>query len=451
MKAKRRISREDLNPAQVLVLGFAGMILLGAILLNLPISSADYKSIGFVDSLFTATSAVCVTGLVVVDTGTHWTMFGKMVILLLIQAGGLGFMTLATTVAFVIGKKITLRSRMIMQEALNQFTISGVVRLTKYIIFMTLAIEGVGAFLLAIKFIPTYGVKTGIFYGIFHSISAFCNAGFDIIGNGQSLMPFAEAVSINFIIMALIIVGGIGFTVIIDVTQNRKYKKFSTHTKLVLTTTAGLIIGGFILFFLLEFNNPNTLGGLSLKGKFLGALFQSVTTRTAGFNSIPLDQMTISSKFVTVLFMFIGGSPGSTAGGVKTTTIALVVLLVISVIKGRDDVEFQKRRISKESVQRALTVLAIAFFFLLSITLLLTVTEQSENLIEMLFETTSAIATVGLSLGITSKLSVLGRLIIIIAMFIGRLGPVTIVLALANRQNAHKNLIRYPEGKVSVG
>ena len=338
-----------------------------------------------------------------------------------------------------------------MQEALNQFTISGVVRLTKYIIFMTITIEGIGAFLLAIKFIPTYGVKKGILFGIFHSVSAFCNAGFDVIGNGQSLMPFAEAASINFIIMALIIIGGIGFTVILDVTQNRKFKKFSTHTKLVLTTTAGLIIGGFVLFFLLEFNNPNTLGGLSLKGKFLGALFQSVTTRTAGFNTIPLDQMTITSQFVTVLFMFIGGSPGSTAGGVKTTTIALVVLLVISVIKGRDDVEFQKRRISKETVQRALTVLALAFFFLIVITLLLTVTEQSDNLMEMLFETASAIATVGLSLGITSKLSVLGRLIIIVAMFIGRLGPVTIVLALANRSNANKNLIKYPEGKVSVG
>lgn len=451
MKVKRRFSADDLNPAQVLVLGFAGMILLGAILLNLPISSVNDKSVGFVNSLFTATSAVCVTGLVVVDTGTHWTMFGKSVILMLIQAGGLGFMTMATTVAFVIGRKITLRSRMIMQEALNQFTISGVVRLTKYIIVMTFVIEGVGAFLLALKFIPIYGIQKGIFFGIFHSVSAFCNAGFDVIGNGQSLMPFVDRFSINVIIMALIIIGGIGFTVILDVTQNRKFQKFSTHTKLVLVTTGILIASGFVLFFLFEFNNPNTLGALDTKGKLLGALFQSVTTRTAGFNSIPLDQMTMSSKFLTILYMFVGGSPGSTAGGVKTTTIALVILMVVAVIQGRDDAEFMKRKISKDTVNRALTVLTIFFIFVIVITLGLTVTEGSESLINLMFESVSALATVGLSLGITANLSFMGRILIIIAMFIGRLGPVTIVLALANRRKNNKNLIKYPEGKVSVG
>jgi len=447
----KRFDTQQLNPAQVLVLGFAGIILIGTILLNLPIATNDFTSIGLVNALFTATSAVCVTGLVVVDTGTYWTAFGKTIILMLIQIGGLGFMTMATTVAFVIGRKISLRSRLIMQEALNQFTISGVVRLTKYIIYMTFIIEGIGAALLSMKFIPIYGVGKGIWFSIFHSVSAFCNAGFDIIGNGQSLMPFVDRISINLIIMSLVIIGGIGFTVIMDVAQNRKFKKFSTHTKVVLTVTGGLILGGFILFFLLEFNNPNTLGNLSWKGKFFGALFQSVTTRTAGFNSIPLDQMTMASKLLTVMLMFIGGSPGSTAGGIKTTTIALVVLMVIAVIRGREDAEFFKRRISKDSINRALAVLGIAVFFVLVITLLLTITEKTDNFMNLLFETVSAMATVGLSLGITSKLSFAGKILISIAMFIGRLGPVTIVLALANKQKHNKTLIRYPEGKVSVG
>lgn len=447
---KDKFIDKQLNPAQILVLGFALIILIGAILLSTPFVTQTGESTGFLKALFTSTSAVCVTGLVVVDTGTHWNMFGQIVILSLIQIGGLGIMTMATSVALIIGRKISLRSRLIMQEALNQFTIQGVVKLTKYILFTTFIIEGIGAFLLAMNFIPEYGVPKGIFFGIFHSISAFCNAGFDIIGGGRSLTQYTENLSVNFIIMSLIILGGLGFTVIIDLLKNRSYKKLTLHSKIVVMMTCVLILVGFVLFFALEFNNPATLQNLSLKGKFSAAMFQSVTTRTAGFNTIDLSQMYDSSKLLTVVLMFIGGSPGSTAGGMKTTTIALIVLLIISVVKGRQDVIFSKRRISFDNVNRALTVVGIGTSLGFIIVFLLSITEKGTSFITLLFEAISALGTVGLSLGYTSSLSPLGQVIIILTMFAGRVGALTIVFALAAKID-NKALIRYPEAKVSVG
>lgn len=445
----KKIKDRNLNPAQVLVLGFASIILIGAILLSTPFVTQTGETTGFLKALFTSTSAVCVTGLVVVDTGTHWNMAGQIIILILIQIGGLGIMTMATSVAMIIGRKITLRSRLIMQEALNQFTIQGVVKLTRYIILTTFLIEGVGAFLLAMNFIPAYGTAMGIYYGIFHSVSAFCNAGFDIIGNGRSLTPFVDHLSINFIIMSLIILGGLGFAVIMDLLRVRGYRKLSLHSKIVIVMTCFLILFGFVMFFLMEFNNPNTLGDLSWKGKISAAMFQSVTTRTAGFNTIPLDQMNDSSKFLTIILMFIGGSPGSTAGGIKTTTIALMVLLVISVVKGRDDVEFSHRSIEKSNVNRALTVFGIGLSLGIVVPFLLSITEKGASFITLFFEAISALGTVGLSLGYTSSLSTLGQIIIIFTMFAGRVGALTIVFALA--QQDKKALIRYPVSKVSVG
>ncbi len=447
---KEKIKNKQLNPAQILVLGFAFIIVLGALILTTPFVTNSGESIGFLKALFTATSAVCVTGLVVVDTGTFWNMGGQIVILILIQIGGLGIMTMATSVALIIGRKISLRSRLIMQEALNQFTLSGVVKLTKYIILMTLFIEGVGAALLATKFVPIYGLEKGIFYGIFHSISAFCNAGFDIMGGGRSLTQYVDNLSVNIIIMSLIILGGLGFTVIMDVVKVKKFKKFSLHSKIVLIMTAALLSIGFVFFFLVEFNNPETLGELSLKGKLTGAMFQSVTTRTAGFNTIDLSQMHDSSKLLSILLMFIGGSPGSTAGGMKTTTVALVVLVVLSVIKGRDDVEFARRRISKDNISRALTVLGIGSCIGFIVPLLLTITENGVDFIVIFFEAISALGTAGLSLGYTPSLSTLGQIIIICTMFAGRVGALTIVFALAEKSQ-NKALIRYPESKVSVG
>lgn len=446
------IRKKELNPGQVLTLGFASVILIGAILLNLPIATQSGESVGFINAIFTATSAVCVTGLVVVDTGTYWTVFGKSVILLLIQIGGLGIMTMATSMAFLIGKRISLRSRLIMQEALNQFTISGIVRLTKYIIYTTLVIEGIGALFLGMKFIPEYGWSTGIFYSIFHSVSAFCNAGFDIVGNGRSLTPFVGSPLVNFTIIMLITVGGIGFTVIIDLFQKAtgKIKTLSLHTKFVLAVSGILVLSAFVMIFIFEFNNPDTIGNLNFGEKILASLFAAVTPRTAGFNTLPMDKLTMPTKFLTIIHMFIGGSPGSTAGGVKTTTMGLVILLVISVITGKEDIEFGNRRFQTATVMRALAILGIGLFIVITVTLFLSFTEQGLSFMDIFFESISAFGTVGLSLGITSKLSVAGRIIITITMFFGRLGPLTIAMALARRQ-VKKQLYRYPEGRIMVG
>ncbi len=448
---KQEINGYKLNPAQVLVLGFAGIILIGAILLNLPMASKSGESVGFINAFFTATSAVCVTGLVVVDTGTYWTVFGKTVILLLIQAGGLGFMTMATMVAFILGKRISLRERLIMQEALNQLNIAGVVRLTRYILYMTFAIEGIGAVLLSFRFIPVYGISKGIAYSIFHSISAFCNAGFDLIGNFRSLTPFVGDTLINFVIWALIIIGGLGFTVIIDIITVKKYTKLSLHSKLVLVLTFILILIGFIVVFVLEYNNPNTIGDMSLKDKILGAMFQAITPRTAGFNTLSFNQMKTASIFLIMVLMFIGGSPGSTAGGVKTTTAGILVLAIISITRGKTDTEVFNRRISKEIVDRALAVIGIGMLWVIIVIMILSITETNHTFLEIFFESISAFGTVGLSLGITPSLSITGKMVIAITMFAGRVGPMTLVLALARQQQKNNGAIRLPEDKIIVG
>lgn len=442
---------KKLKPVQVLVLGFAGIILLGTFLLMLPISTVGDARIGFVNALFTSTSAVCVTGLVVVDTGTYWTFWGQLFILLLIQIGGLGFMTMATSVAILLGKKIGLKNRLIMQEALNQFSLSGVIRLTKYVILTTLFIEGVGALLLSIRFIPLFGLWKGIFASIFHSVSAFCNAGFDIMGNGVGLMNFVEDPLVNLVVIGLILLGGLGFAVVADILRYPETKKFSLHSKLVFTMTGILLSIGFLMVFILEFNNPETLGNLSLKGKILGALFQSVTPRTAGFNTVDMASLRLPTVMMTILFMFIGGSPGSTAGGVKTTTFGMVLLKVISVVRGEDDVEFAHRRIARETINRALAIVIIGAGIVAFEVMVLSITESHLTLEQLLFEAFSAFGTVGLSLGITSKLTLAGKLVISAGMFFGRLGPLTIVLAIGNRRNNYKKLIRYPEGKIIVG
>ncbi|MDF1615942.1 TrkH family potassium uptake protein [Petrocella sp. FN5] len=450
----------NLKPTQVLVLGFLVVIIVGAILLSLPISSNSGKSTGFIDALFTSTSAVCVTGLVVVNTSLHWSAFGKVVILMLIQVGGLGFMTIASTIFMILGRKISLRDRMMIQESLNQNTLSGMVRLTKNIIIGTLIIEAIGALFLSLKFVPEYGAK-GIFYSIFHAISAFCNAGFDIIGD-NSLTPYVGSVIINFTVMALIIIGGLGFTVWMDVLKvtkkelrfgfkiKRWFRQLRLHTKLVLVISTSLIVVGFLFFFFLEGFNDATLGNLPLKDKLLGAMFQSVTTRTAGFNTITNSDMTDVSKFITILLMFIGGSPAGTAGGIKTVTIGVIFFEVLSVVRGKDDAEAFNRRIPRNTIKRALAVVMISLSVVMGVTMLLTITE-SGGFMDILFEAVSGFATVGLSLGETSKLSQIGKLIMSMTMFIGRLGPITMAVALTIRHEKKKINIRKPEEKVMVG
>ncbi len=445
------IDKWQLRPAQVFALGFAIIILIGAILLNLPIVTVTGKSIGFINALFTATSAVCVTGLVVVDTGTYWNTVGQLIILLLIQIGGLGFMTMATLIALMIGKRISLQGRLMMQESLNSFNIAGVVRLTKYVVMLTFAIEALGAILLSIRFIPLFGTSRGIYLSIFHAVSAFCNAGFDIMGNFTSLTGFVNDPLVNFTIIGLIITGGIGFAVILDILNFRTYKRWNLNTKIVLATTAILLAAGFVLTLLLEWGNPATLGELPFVGKILAALFNSVTPRTAGFNTLATDMLRPSTLVVVMALMFIGGSPASTAGGIKTTTVALVFLNIYCITKGNKDTEVFNRRISREALDRALAVLGIGISIIVTILILLSITEQGASFIEIAFEAFSAFGTVGLSIGLTGKLTVFGKIIIAFAMFFGRLGGLTIVFALAQRQHDYSRQLRYPEGKVTVG
>ena len=460
---KKRIFNIKLKPTQILVLGFLGILVIGTILLNLPISSVGGKSIGIIDALFTATSSVCVTGLVVVNTMEHWTMFGKTVILILIQIGGLGFMSFTTALFIIMGRKITLKERLVIQEAFNQYTLAGMVKLTINILIGTFIVEGVGALLLSIRFIPKYGIGMGVFMSVFHSVSAFCNAGFDIIGH-SSLTPYVSDVLFNFTIMMLIILGGLGFAVwlnIVNVSRDkienqysmkRWFSKLTLHTKLVLVLSGFLIGVGFVFFFIVEYNNPDTFGNMTLSQKILAALFQSVTPRTAGFNTIPLDKLKEASKFMTILYMFVGGSPGGTAGGVKTVTVGVILLTVKSVMEGKERTEIFSRSIPTGVIRKATAVIAISLGVVVGVTMLLSLSEpDSIPFMDIFFEATSAFATVGLSVGITGSLSTFGKIIIAITMFIGRLGPVTMVAAFTLKGKRRKGSIKKPEERVMVG
>lgn len=443
---RERIKKFELNPPRVLTLGFGILILLGAILLNLPIATKTGESIGFINSLFTSASAVCVTGLVVVNTAEYWSLFGQIIIILLIQMGGLGFMTMATIVALLIGKKITLKERLVIKEQLNQETMSGLVRLTRYVIFSTFIIEGIGALLLSTRFIPTYGTTKGIWFSIFHAISAFCNAGFDIIGN--SIIPFVGDFVVNITIGLLVIIGGLGFSVYIDISRNRTFNKLHLHSKLVISITIILIITGMIIFYLIEQNNPDTLLNLTKGERLLSAFFQSVITRTAGFNSVDISMLHDTTAFIMIILMFIGGSPGSTAGGIKTTTFGTIFLATMSVIRGDRDVVVFKKRLNQNIVYRSLAIASIGLTLILAVSIILTITEES-NFLDVLFETTSAFGTVGLSRGITPNLSDFGKLIITLTMYAGRVGALTMAFAFAQNKNQYP--YRYSEGNIMVG
>lgn len=449
-----RRNKYKLEPVQVLALGFAGVILTGALLLMLPISAANGQSTPFLDCLFTSTSAVCVTGLVVVDTGTYWSLFGQIVIMLLIQTGGLGFMTFATFIMVLFGKRISLRERLIMQEAYNAFNIQGMVKLMLYVLGITLTIEGIGALLLSTKFIPDFGFKRGIYFSVFHAVSAFCNAGFDLLGGFfgkfNNLMHYSNNAVVSLTIGALIVTGGLGFAVITELMNCKNLKRLSLHSKVVLTMTSALIVIGALLFFILESPNPKTIGGLPWGGKILASIFASITPRTAGFNTISLTDMTVGGKFLTIILMFIGASPGSTGGGIKTSTAALLFMTVMSVIRGREDTEIFKRKINKHLVYRAIAIVFISFTLVVLVTLILSVTQKG-NFIDFLYEATSAFGTVGLSLGLSPNLTSIGKVAVLLTMYCGRVGPLTLALAFAKRQQISSNAIKYPEDKILVG
>lgn len=446
MKLLRRL---HLNTAEILVIGFALVILLGAILLNMPFASKSGDSVGFVNALFTAASAVAVTGLVVVDTLTHWTTFGHVVILVLIQIGGLGIITMGTLFALILGRKINFRQRVVMQEAMNKITVNGVVKLAKYILIMTFLVEGIGAIILSTRMIPIYGVGQGIWLSVFHSISAFCNAGFDLIGNFQSLTPFVEDPIVTLTVSALIIIGGLGFVVIFELLDKKSLKKLSLHSKIVLNMTFFLLISGYVIVMFLEFNNPATMGNLSIGGKFLSGFFHSVTPRTAGFNTLPMDQLNMGTIVMTMLFMFIGAGTAGTAGGVKVTTVGVVILMVLSTLRGRKEAEGFKRVLPRDLVNKSLAILFIALTWVIVVTFILSVTE-SASFIEIMFEVVSAFGTVGLSLGITGSLSTIGKIVITITMFLGRIGPLTLFMALAQRHQITTS-IQYPDEEIMIG
>jgi trk system potassium uptake protein len=438
-----------LSAVQILAIGFATVIMIGAVLLSLPVSTIHRTSTPFIDSFFTATSAVCVTGLVVVDTGTHWSYFGKTVILFLIQIGGLGFMSFATLFALILGKKITLRERLVMQEAMNSFNLQGLVKMARYILVFTFSVELIGALLLATQFIPEYGFGKGIYFSIFHSVSAFCNAGFDIFGYFRSLTIYPGNTVVMLTISSLVIVGGLGFYVWADLYNYKSIKKLSLHTKVVLVITLSLIVVGAVLFFIFEYYNPATLNQMSFKNKIVNSLFASITPRTAGFNSIQTVDMTMQSRFLTIMLMFIGGSPGSTAGGIKTATFGIILFTVISRIRGKEDTEVFMKRISQDQVMRSFMIFTLGLTIVILLTIMLAATESGVPFEHLLFESTSAFGTAGLSLGLTTSLSRAGKILISIAMYFGRVGPLTVALALS--KNKVKSLIRYPEDKILVG
>lgn len=444
-----------LQPVQILALGFATVILIGAVLLSLPISAADGNPTPFIDSLFVSTSATCVTGLTTVDTGTHWSIFGQIVMILLIQTGGLGFMTFASFFIVMLGKRISLKERLVMQEAYNSFNLQGIVKLMLYVLGITLTIEGIGGILLSTQFVKDYGWAKGIYFGFWHSISSFCNAGFDLIGGFKSITGYAENSVIVLTIGGLIVLGGLGFAVISEVIHLkhiRNIRRLSLHSKVVLLVTAILIFGGALLFFIFEYSNPGTMGPQSFKGKILSSIFASITPRTAGYNSISTTDMTVAGKFLTVILMFIGASPGSTGGGIKTTTATILFMTVISVIRGREDTEIFKKKINRALVYRAIAITAISFTIVVFVTMILSITQKGEfSFLAYLYEATSAFGTVGLTMGLSPNLTTIGKVAVLLTMYAGRVGPLTLALAFAHKHQVSSSAIKYPEDKIPVG
>ncbi|HEY8347417.1 MAG TPA: TrkH family potassium uptake protein [Symbiobacteriaceae bacterium] len=451
---KRRLS---FTPAQVLVLGFAGLSFVGSLLLWAPFSQEPGRHISYLDALFTATSATCVNGLAVVDTASQFSTTGELIILALIQAGGLGIMTLSALMFMLMGKRITLRERLMMQEALGSFSIAGVVRLTRNIILTTLGIEAVGVLLLALRFALEYPLAKAWYWGLFLGISAYNNAGFDV--TSVSLRSFSRDPFVLFVIGMLITLGGIGYMVLEDLWRNRHRRdNLSLHTRLVVRVTLWIIGVGTLLLLALEWGNPNTFGNLPWYHKIVNAWFAAVTPRSGGFESVPTGMMLDASLLVTMIIMFVGASPGGTGGGIKTTTFAMLGLVVRKTARGMEEIQVMDRQLPRDLVDKALTITVIVLALVITGTGILLVTEGPSmrdpahpvTFIQILFEVISAVGNVGLSTGLTPRLSPIGRVLIIVMMFIGRVGPLTMATALAQRKSARSPL-HYPEDRVMIG
>lgn len=453
MKSQRK---PFLSTTQIILLSFLGVILIGSVLLSLPVSSVGGRAVPYIDALFTATTATCVTGLVTVSTAATWSVFGQAVILLLIQIGGLGIITFMTAVMLLFNRKIGISDRLLIQDAFNLSTLSGIVAFVKKVLIGTLTVESIGACFYMTVFVPQFGAR-GIWVSVFNSVSAFCNAGMDIIGE-NSLCDYSGNALITLTTAALIILGGLGYIVWWDVSRvikNRKqnggrfFKSLTLHSKIVLISTAFLLITGTALTLCFEYNNPLTLEGLPLSDKIQAAFFQSVTTRTAGFASLPQENLTNPTAILSLLLMFIGGSPVGTAGGIKTITAAVLLSITVSLISGKNSVSLFGRTISKQSVYKAVAVTVMSFSVMFVSTLLLSAVTNAPAL-DILFETVSATATVGLSRSLTGALNLLGKLIIIFTMYFGRVGPISIAIAFGGK-NPSRNIIKNPTEEISIG
>lgn len=453
MKKKLKI---DLSTTQTIMLSFLLAILAGSFLLALPVSSANGQAVPYTDALFTATTSICVTGLVTVPTFSTWSLFGQIVILFLIQIGGLGVVTIMSGLMISLHRRIGIKDRMLIQDAFNLNTLSGMVKFIRKVLLGTFVVEGIGALLYMTVFVPEFGAK-GVWISIFNAVSAFCNAGMDIISE-NSLYAYVHNPMINIATMLLIVLGGIGYIVWWDLMnvlkhiKQRKLKCFSTltlHSKIALSMTGILILAGTAAVFVFEYHNPQTMESFSLPEKLLASLFQSVTTRTAGFATIPQENLTNASALVSLLLMFIGGSPVGTAGGIKTVTIAILIVSAFATMKSNAEAELFHRTISKQAVSKAVAVVSMAFIILCTSTLLLSAVTDADAL-DIAYETVSAAATVGLTRSLTSNLNLWGKIIIIITMYLGRVGPISLMIAL-NTKKETKNIIKNPTEEISVG
>jgi trk system potassium uptake protein TrkH len=436
-----------LSPSRLLAVSFAAAALIGTVLLTLPSATVDHRGLSFVDSFFTAVSAVCVTGLSVIDLGRVLTPFGQIVVMLLIQIGGLGVMTVTTLFVVAAGRRPSLRGALTLSEALGQWKLSSTLRLVRNVAITTLVIEGLGALGLALVFGGDYSWGRSLYLGLFHSVSAFCNAGFDLFG--RSFIDYAGNLPLNLIVMILIITGGLGFTVLSELMSFRRGRHLTLHTRIVLRATVALIVVGTLLVLGLEHSNPATLGNMPPGGKVLAAAFQAVTPRTAGFNTVPIGSLAQVTLLVVIILMFIGASPGSTGGGIKTTTFVVILATIRSALYGRHDVEVGTRRLPEDVPVKAwvITVLAAGLVVLVTAALLVT---EGLGLMDVLFEAVSAFGTVGLSTGITPQLSTAGRIIIPLLMYAGRVGPLTLAVALTRRRMA-TGTWQLPEERIIVG
>lgn len=441
MKFKQHI---NLSPYQLLIFIFLSFILVGSLLLKLPIATTT--SISWIDALFTATSAMTVTGLIVVDTPSVFTIFGEVIIVSLIQLGGLGIMSFAVLIYMMLGKKIGLKERMVIQQSLNQTSLGGVIKLVKNLFIFSISIEFIGLLILSIKWVPEYGWWKGIYYSFFHSISAFNNAGFALWSD--SLMGYAGDPTVNIGITFLFITGGIGFTVLMDVWHNKRFKKLSLHSKLMIIGTFFINVVAIILVFLLEYNNPKTLAGLpSLPDKLWAAYFQGVVPRTAGFNTLDIASINESTAFLMIILMFIGAGSASTGGGIKVTTFLVIIFGALSFLKGKQDVVLYKRTLPGAIILKALAISTMSLLFVLGAVFILTISEDAPFLVS-LFEVVSAFGTVGMSMGLTYSLSFTGKLVIIFMMFFGKIGPLTLAFSLAKPK---VNKIKFPNGDILTG